>query len=169
MKTIPLNGRRGAGRVVLVDDEDYQLISAYRWHVWERREPGRYRTHGPYACGWVQRGDGGGGHLYMHRLITGWPMTDHANGDGLDNRRSNLRLANTVQNGWNSAPRGGATSRFKGVSWHDKSGKWQVYISAEGKRRFLGHFISEEDAGAAYAAAALEVQGQYAYTARAAS
>ena len=166
MREIQLNGKKAAGRVALVDDEDYELMSGHSWHVWEQHRPGRHRATGPYACAAIRRDDGTLRHVYMHQLITRWPITDHANGDGLDNRRSNLRPVDHAQNNWNSAKRGGGTSRFKGVSWRERDGKWQVHITVSGKRRFLGCFASEEDAAAAYTAAALEIQGQYAYAAR---
>ncbi len=105
----------------------------------------------------------------MHKLITGLPATDHRNGDGLDNQRSNLRPANAAQNNHNQRPQVGHSSRFKGVTWHKKVRKWQAAIKVCGKTHYLGCYVSEEEAAAAYAAAALAFQGEYAYAARGAA
>jgi AP2 domain len=153
MKTVPLSGKHAAGRVALVDDEDYDLVSQYKWlaHVDGDRVYARATSKG---------------HVPMHKLITGQPATDHRNGDGLDNQRKNLRPATKAQNNHNQRPRRGTSSRFKGVTWHKQRGKWQAEIKVNGKSRYLGLYASEEEAAAVYAAAALQVQGEYAYAAR---
>ena len=166
VKTVPLHGKKAAGRVALVDDEDYELVMQYRWHVWEKVGRENKRDDGPYAQAPIRLQDGRKSTIRMHKLITGWPATDHANGDGLDNRRANLRPATKTQNLHNARSRSGTSSRFKGVSWHKVVRKWQANIKVDGKRCYLGVFASEEDAAAAYTAAALETQGEYAYARR---
>lgn len=164
MKTVPLGGKKAAGRVALVDDEDYDLVMQYRWHVLEyRRQDGR--IDGPYAQTKTRR-DGREVGISMHKLITGWSMTDHRNGDGLDNQRSNLRPATKAQNSHNQRPQAGKSSRYKGVCWNRKAKKWVAGIRVRGKYRYLGAFASEEDAARAYTEAALAIQGEYAYAAR---
>ena len=158
MMTVPLGGKKAAGRVALIDDEDYELVSRHKWYTLA------YETW-IYACA-TSPGSGGSGKLRMHKLITGYPLTDHINGDGLDNRRSNLRPATVAQNNHNARGWSDSSSRFKGVTWHQRDRKWQAAIKVNGTSRYLGYFISEEDAAAAYAAAALEIQGEYAYAAR---
>jgi hypothetical protein len=166
MKTVPLYGKVAAGRVALVDDEDFDLVMQYRWTVQERISP-RGATWGPYAKATVP----GGGKIvvFMHKLITGYPITDHRNGYGLDNRRSNLRPATALQNSHNTRPYAGHSSRFKGVTWHKHTKKWAAQIRINGKNRYLGLFVSEEEAAHAYTEASLAVQGEYAYAAREAS
>lgn len=161
MMTVPLYGKKAAGRVALVDDEDYDLVKGYRWYLWERQAPGR-RTEGPYARARVFR-NGGQGYISMHKLITGWTRTDHADRNGLNNQRSNLRPATTAQNTQNQRPQLGTSSRFKGVTWSRGAGKWQAQIQAPNTPRYLGLFTSEEDAARAYNAAALKAFGSYAY------
>ena len=161
MKTVPLHGAKAAGRVALVDDDDYELVSGYRWRVWERRRGPNGAIWGPYAVASVSSRRGGC--IQMHQLITGWPMTDHRNGNGLDNQRSNLRPATVAQNTQNARPQAGSSSRYKGVTWHKKLSKWQAEIKVGGKHRYLGVFVSEEDAALAYNVAALEAYGEYAY------
>ena len=163
MKTVPLHGKVAAGRVTLVDDEDYDLVMQYRWTV---REQVLHTgvVYGPYAKANVPIG--GDVIVFMHKLLTGWPLTDHANGNGLDNQRSNLRPATHVQNSQNRRPFPGRSSRHKGVSWHRRARKWRADITVNGKLRYLGLFTSEEDAARAYTKASLATQGEYAYAAR---
>jgi hypothetical protein len=164
VKTVPLHGARAAGLVALVDDNDYELVSQHRWHVNLGKHPG-CRDTGPYAQTNIRR-NGRNTTIRMHRLLTDWSQTDHINGNGLDNRRSNLRPATPSQNRYNQRPWIRSSSRFKGVTWHKKLAKWQAGIKVAGTFRYLGVFASEEAASAAYEAAALEVQGAYAYSAR---
>jgi hypothetical protein len=162
MREIPLSGKNSNGRVALIDDADLGLISGYRWRLWEEllRPEGRY--HGPYAIA-AMPVNGRRTHVPMHRLITGWPMTDHIDHDGLNNQRSNLRPTDTARNNHNQRPRAGTSSRFKGVTWHKRVGKWQATIKLNGRCIYLGLFLSEEEAAAAYDVAALEAYGSYAY------
>jgi hypothetical protein len=102
----------------------------------------------------------------LHRLLLNAPpelQVDHINGDGLDNRRSNLRLATGSQNQGNSRKRrDGVTSQYRGVSWNKRAGKWQALLRREGKLQYLGYFSDEEAAARAYDAAALEQWGSFA-------
>ena len=175
MKTVPLGGKKAAGRVALVDDEDYDLVMQYRWHVHEQRNTEGVTTSGPYAvttipippgdmqakrwpCGKVAQR-----RVLMHQLIAGYKGPDHSNGNGLDNRRANLRPATVTQNSANQRPRRGTSSRYKGVRWCKKSRKWRAGIKVNGRERHLGLFTSEEDAARAYNEAALGAWGEYAY------
>ena len=168
MKTVPLCGKVAAGRVAFVDDGDYDLVMPYRWYVIERTRNGR--MHGPYAATSVW--DAVRKHksvVLMHKLITGYPQTDHKDHDGLNNQRYNLRPATNPQNHANERKTltvGGkpTSSRFKGVCWSKKNRKWQVRIRVgNGKRLNLGMFASEVDAARAYDDAAREHHGEYAY------
>jgi hypothetical protein len=88
---------------------------------------------------------------------------DHINGDGLDNRRENIRLASPTQNQQNkrkqSAP---ASSRYKGVTFKTARGRWEASIRVDGKNTFLGRFHDEEAAAHAYDAAARIHHGRFA-------
>jgi hypothetical protein len=161
MKTVALFGAKAAGRVALVDDEDYDLVSEYRWNVREWMRPGG-GVEGPYAVT-RRRVNGGQLSLSMHGIITGYARADHRNGNGLDNQRSNLRPATMAQNNHNQRPRSGQSSRYKGVVWHRRSGKWQATIGLNGRCVYLGVFASEEEAALAYNTAALETWGEYAW------
>lgn len=152
MMTVPLSGKVAAGRVAMVDDADYELVMRYRWHVFEVERNGR--PNGPYA-----RSD----HTFMHTLLTGWARVDHADLNGLNNQRLNLRSATIAQNNANQGVRLGSRSRFKGLTWKHRERLWQVRITVAGRRRSLGYFRDEEAAARAYDAAALMAWGEFAH------
>lgn len=136
------------GMFALVDADDYPLVSQT---VWLPHPGGRNM----YAARSSDR-------RTMHTLITGWPLTDHINGNGLDNRRANLRQATVAQNQWNARLRKQVkTSQFKGV--YLRSGKyWVAAIKLGGKTRYLGAHGTEAAAALAYDAAAREMFGEFA-------
>lgn len=141
------------GFVAIIDAADEGAIGGYAWRVDVRK-----RT--AYAATTVRRADGSYTSMLMHSLLTGWPMVDHANGNGLDNRRGNLRQATVSQNGANTLKRAGCQSRFKGVA---RSGKrWRAYITVAGRQRHLGSFVDETAAAQAYDAAARRAFGPFA-------
>jgi hypothetical protein len=151
---IPLRRRDGSVRArALVDAEDYEVLSGYRWH----------QTNWGYVVRNVprsQRGDGSS-LILMHRQIMGLKSgdrteVDHINRDRLDNRRANLRLATRDENAQNISPRGGR-SRHRGVAWHKQNGVWRAYISVKGRHRHLGCFEDEDEAGAVAAQARREL------------
>jgi hypothetical protein len=155
VKTVPLHGKKAAGRVALVDDEDYDLVMRHRWWVWEIPE----KNQGPYAMARIGEGRGAP-RGSMHRLITGWPLTDHENHDGLDNRRGNLRPATHQQNLCNQRPIRRRSSRYKGVQPRD--GRWAAKIKVNGKQLYLGRYDDEMDAALAYDTAARSHFGEFA-------
>lgn len=142
------------GLVALVDNTDAELVSPYKW----RAKP-HWRTW--YAICHVLRSDGVRTTQRMHSLLTGYARTDHANGDGLDNRRLNLRPATNQENSRNKRKHiGGKYSRFKGVSWwHDR---WCAKIASSGHQVHLGVFTDEIAAALAYDAAARGLFGEFA-------
>lgn len=147
---IPLSGKKAAGRCAIIDDSDYELIFGYRWYVSSER-----------ASGVVYARTGGKPQFYMHRLITGYALTDHINGNGLDNRRINLREANPKENARNRKPWSGCSSQFKGVSWNKANEIWRAAIYYDGKIVHLGCFEDEQDAARAYDAAARDMYGEF--------
>ena len=103
------------------------------------------------------------GNVRLHRELLNAPKgvdVDHINGNTLDNRIANLRLASRSENCRNQGKRRNNTSGFKGVSKHGT--KWQAYISTPKGRLFLGTFDTPEDANEAYQAAARKYHGEFA-------
>lgn len=156
--SIPISGGKA---YAIVDDQDAALILQSTW----------YLAHNGYAHRNLPRGKKRGGVTYMHRLIAGFAETseqvDHIDGDKLNNRRANLRVANFHANQWNRKKtklvQGKSTSsRYKGVTW-DKTGRVWVGQITQNRRRFhLGRYQCEEEAARAYDAAAIQKFGEYA-------
>lgn len=105
--------------------------------------------------------------IKMHReLAARWGihsrMYDHANGNGLDNRRENIRPATYHQNNANCCKRWNTRSRFKGVCWHKQHNKWYAQIQSHGVKIYLGLFVTQKEAALAYNAAARSLFGEFA-------
>lgn len=142
------------GFVALVDAADYDAVMASKWCAV------RDRIGAAYAVRNVLRLDGARTMQKLHTFLTGWPYVDHINGNGLDNRRSNLRPATHVENMQNMKIRSGNRSGFKGVS--RALGKWRARIRLDGRQRHLGCFTTREAAARAYDTAAREHFGEFA-------
>jgi hypothetical protein len=104
----------------------------------------------------------------MHSFLLGGStrsfQIDHVNGNGLDNRRENLRRCSTSEQARNRPKQLNARSRFKGVWWSKTAEKWQSSIMLSGKSVHLGIFDEEVSAAVAYDRAAREHFGEFART-----
>lgn len=152
MQRVPLS----RGLFALVDDADYaRVIAAGPWHV---------RPNGPraYAQRRMLRTGVRQTTQSLHTFLTGWPLVDHINGDGLDNQRHNLRQATGTQNNANARRRADNRSGFKGVSRRPDRRSWHARIQADRKLRHLGDYATPEAAARAYDAAARELFGEFA-------
>lgn len=149
--------RSGRIHTILFEEADADVVGQYRWWVQASHAPNLF-----YACTEVRKSDRRRTSLYMHSLLLGVVGIDHVNGNGLDNRRGNLRPASHALNGANQRPRAGS-STYKGVSWKPSKNKWLAQIMVNSKTRFLGYHASEIDAARAYDAAALEAWDEFAW------
>lgn len=147
MVTVPIAG----DRVALVDAADAAaVIAAGPWHI----KRGRTTDYAQHSVSDRRK-------ITMHGLITGWPYVDHINGDGLDNRRSNLRQATHAQNCANRGPTRANALGLKGVGLLP-SGRWRAQIRSSGHQRHVGVYATADEAARAYDAAATEAFGEFA-------
>jgi hypothetical protein len=140
------------GMTAMVDDEDFDQLNQLSWYF-----------QGKYAAR-IDRRNGRRTIFYMHRIITkvsDGQHVDHINGDRLDNRKANLRIATRSQNQWNRGPSKNSTSGHKGVYWHKIRLQWMAAIEANGKRFYLGYFDSKSDAINAHKQAADFHHGEF--------
>ncbi len=112
-----------------------------------------------------------GKNVYLHRYVlarmlgrelTNKDRVDHINGNGLDNRRENIRLCKHQQNMWNQPSRRNTSSKYKGVTYFKRDGNWQAKIAPNGKTLQLGYFKTEVEAADAYNQKATELFGEFA-------
>lgn len=163
MKTVLLT----QGNIAIVDNADFDAIACHNWYALKHALQTRVIW---YAVRQAPRTNGKQHLIYMHREILGTKAevdhikVDHINGDGLDNRKRNLRPATQTQNQHNRRKTPQCTSRFKGVYWHTHTGKWKAQIKINGQTRHIGLYTSEEAAAAAYDQAAKQNFGDFALT-----
>lgn len=148
------------GKFAAIDVSDADRVLCFRWkatdckgHWYAER---RVRVPGK---------PGRSAHCLLHRFILGAPddlQVDHKNGDGLDCRRSNIRIATPSQNSSNIGLTRANTSGYKGVCWLTGRQTWQAAIKHQGKAHFLGHFQTAEEAARAYDRKARELHGEFA-------
>lgn len=146
------------GKVAIVDDGDYEYLSQFKWFARKNTNVWYAQRHSPYV-------DGKRKTIHMHREImsaSGEHKVDHLDGNGLNNVRSNLRLATQAQNQYNRPKQANNASGFKGVHLRASDNVWVAHITHDGIRKHLGRFSSSEEAARAYDAAAKEFHGEFA-------
>lgn len=138
------------GYVAMVDANDLPMLRKVKWSA--QRQPYGH----VYAMNRKFRG--------MHRYLMGVPKNvfmDHINGNGLDNRRDNLRVATNSENTRNSRKRiHSGTSKYKGVQ--NEGANWAARITLDGTSQLIGRYQNEIDAAMAYDACAVAFYGEFA-------
>lgn len=152
MKKIFLGGVLGKGKFALVDDEDYERVNKLNWSFSSRQ----------YAQSKLNKKT-----ISMHRFVF-CPLKDqrldHKNGDKLDNRKENLRVADMYENARNRGKNKGIySSIYKGVCWSIRDKRWRAQIKIKSKKIGLGNFKSELHAAMSYDIWAREIHGEFAY------
>lgn len=142
MKNITLTN----GKKAIIDDVDFAWLSQLRWNESRDSKNTSYARATIKRNGWSKR-------VSMHRLILDakdGECVDHINGDGLDNRRENIRICSKAENNRWRKPHG-KTSRYKGVSWRARDSRWlmQIHIPGSAKKRITELFPSDQEENAA--------------------
>jgi hypothetical protein len=138
------------GLVAIIDAADAEAVGKFNWHASVRRSG---------LC-YARRNQS----LYLHAFLTGSDLTDHKDGNPLNNRRSNLRPSTHQQNAANKRKYSNHGSRFKGVifcKWIVKK-QWKAQLTHNKKWIFLGYFATEFQAAEAYRLKSEELFGEFA-------
>lgn len=146
-----------AGHESVIDASDIHLAEGYNWSA----QPNGKTV---YAHRREVR-DGKDTAIRLHSLIMSPPKgmeVDHIDGDGLNNRRANLRLATHSENCANRRLPSTSSSGLKGVSWHKNQQQWLAKIKVAGITLHLGSFSTAQEAHEAYCKAAARHQGKFA-------
>lgn len=149
------------GLYAIVDANDYEWLNQWKWYACV--------VHGiAYARRSKRKSDDfKQNNVSMHRQIMGVdsPFIDHRNGNGLDNRRSNLRHATVLQNTVNVHKKPKGKSKYRGVTFDKKcpNRPWTAQISDNKKHKHLGQYATQEEAAKVYDKEAFRLHGEFTY------
>lgn len=144
------------GGVTKIDKEDLHLFEKYRWFI-------KQFKHGRGGTYVYERKVKGCKQNFLHRIIMNTPknmVTDHKNGDTLDNRKHNLRISTRSQNSMNTRKKRNSKHSFKGV-WRSSIGYWFCRIYVKNKHHYLSA-KSEVEAAKKYDELARKYFGEFA-------
>lgn len=153
------------GQFALIDKGEVNKILQNNWHAYRQENAKTF-----YAKAHLFKG-GEDKTIHMHRIIMDCPagmVVDHINGNGLDNRKCNLRICSPFENMGNKRPQKNKSSQYKGVTrWEYRyknkvEDRWIARIQNNNRQRSLGYFRTEVEAALAYDKAAKSTFGPYA-------
>lgn len=123
------------GKIAVIDEADLPIVQPFTWYATKEVRGVCYANTWRGVNEVPQT-------IRMHRLLMAaeaGQVVDHINGDGLDNRRENLRFADARRNQWNRRT-WVETSSYKGVRWYRRDQVWYALITTNGKKVHLGSF-----------------------------
>lgn len=149
------------GKVALVDSEDWEYLNKFNWHTSNSSS-----KHTPLTS-WRAYRKINKRRVGMHNIIMNCPkgmLIDHINHDGLDNRKSNLRICTPAQNSINKRNSPLRNNNYKGVKWLEHQQRWCVRMGStkSGTAKYVGTYDTEIEAAKAYNNAAIEMYGEFA-------
>jgi hypothetical protein len=152
-----IHSKKYGDKKVLIDDEDWEKVSKYKWHLSKQSQGLLYAQTFIYKNGKKIP-------LKLHRLIMNCPKNkeiDHIDGNGLNNQKSNLRICTHAENMKNSKKRKDNSSGFKGIHFIKQNKRWQARIQVNRKRMPLGCYKTPELAYQAYCKASKKYHGEF--------
>lgn len=155
------------GYVAIVDDTDAARVLQHSWYAMKTPSGKVYAASriGPFTVKRTGRKNGQRAVVLLHRFILGLsagdPMVDHRDGDGLNNRRRNLRPCTNGENLF-GARRADNKSGFVGVSKYGVGRRFRATIKIQGRATLVGCFDTAVEAARAYDAAARKLHGSFA-------
>jgi hypothetical protein len=155
--------KKGEQFIVNYDEQDHKMISKHKWHI--KRSHNLLYAQASLKVSELAIGKKKGS-IKMHRYILGLTdpkiESDHIDGNGLNNSRSNLRVCNHQRNSFNRRSHHDSLSKYKGVHYDVSIKKWRSRICVSGKSKYLGVFKDEVSAALVYNKAAIEAFGEFA-------
>jgi hypothetical protein len=162
MTTIQLKGPKSSALSAIVDDDDFEFLSQFKWNITGKGHVGR-------TVRFFENGRRRKAVIWMHRVVmerAGYKIdgfqVDYINLNKVDNRKENLRIATNQLNQANRPPGRNNSSGIKGVNWNAWHQKWLARIGVSRKRIYLGMFSDIKEARLAYREAAVKHFGEFA-------
>lgn len=159
MKKIKLSPSKYGQFYALVDNEDYNKLMKYKWHLHKNHDRGFYISrcfNDPQDWHKVKN-------VSMHREIMGFPNShiDHVNRNSFDNRKRNLRLCSCGQNRVNSKLNKNNHSGHRNIYWTQQTGRWRAVLNSNRQKIHLGYFLNFSDAVQAVERKSKEIHGDF--------
>lgn len=185
---------RNCDKFTLLDKEDYEKVKIAKWYLFKSSNKEyayaqvriingkiqipltfsqiasirRPKTGNRFLSSKIFSDDNKLTQVFLHRFILNAPKgleVDHINGDGLDNRKENLRICNRKQNGKNRKLAKNNKTGYHGVYYCEREKRrkrWTATIRINGKKKTIGRFHTKDEAAVAYNEYALKYHGAFA-------